>query len=107
MLRRFINLATLVTLAASAVSASASLVGEGEVVEVRAGTLTDLVVIRGGYESGLRQGMICRVARGGSEVGELVLVELRDRYATALITRLAPREHIRSGDFAAVKVQRS
>lgn len=79
----------------------------GEVVEVRAGTLTDLVIVRGGFEAGFRQGMICRVVRGNLEVGELMMVELREDFATALITRLAPRQLIRSGDLTTVKVQRS
>ena len=64
---------------------------------------TDLVVIDSGFEAGLRQGMVCTVSRGGSILGELLLVDLRLQAANALILDLASGQGLRVGDLVAVK----
>jgi hypothetical protein len=48
--------------------------------------------------------MMCRVTRGGAEIAEVVLVELRPTCSSALIVHLAAGQSIRAGDTASVKV---
>jgi hypothetical protein len=48
--------------------------------------------------------MVCRVARGGAEIAEVLLVELRPTCAAALITRMAPGQRILAGDVASLKI---
>jgi hypothetical protein len=66
--------------------------------------VADLVMINGGFDAGLRQGMVCRVTRGTTEVAEILLVEVRPTCSAALITSLAPKQSIRAGDAAALKI---
>ena len=47
---------------------------------------------------------VCRVARGGAEIAEVLLVELRPTCAAALITRMAPGQRILAGDVASLKI---
>ncbi len=63
----------------------------------------DLVVLDNGFEAGLRQGMVCTVTRSGEMVGELLLVDLRPRAASALILDLTAGRGLQPGDTVAVK----
>jgi hypothetical protein len=51
--------------------------------------------------------MVCRITRGSAEIAEVVLVELRPSTSAALILTVAPKQSIRPGDLAAVKVLKS
>lgn len=66
--------------------------------------VADLVLLDAGFDAGLRQGMVCRVTRGGLEVAEVLLVDLRPAHSAALILNLAPRQAIRAGDSVRVKL---
>jgi hypothetical protein len=48
--------------------------------------------------------MVCRLTRGGTEIAEVILVDLRPTCASALIVSLAPGQSIRAGDVASVKI---
>jgi hypothetical protein len=74
------------------------------VVAVEPTRVADLVLLRGGFDSGLRQGMVCRVTRGNTEIAEVLLVELRPAHSAALILSVAPRQAIRAGDIASIKI---
>lgn len=74
------------------------------VVAVEPTRVADLVLLRGGFDAGLRQGMVCRVTRGRTEIAEVLLVELRPAHSAALILNVAPRQSIRAGDTASVKI---
>lgn len=80
-------------------------VGTAPVLAVRSAGVADLVVLGDGFSAGLRQGMVCRVARGGTAIADILLVELRSGAATALILDLAPGQSIRPGDTAEVKTR--
>jgi hypothetical protein len=69
--------------------------------------VADVVLLSDGFNGGLRQGMVCRLTRGSTEIGEVLLVELRPSCAAALILSVAPRQSIRRGDVATVKVLKS
>ena len=69
--------------------------------------IADLVMLNGGFDAGLRQGMVCRVTRGTAEIAEVILVELRPTCSAALIVNVAPKQSIRAGDAASIKVQKS
>jgi hypothetical protein len=77
------------------------------VVAVEPTRVADLVLLRGGFDAGLRQGMVCRVTRGGSAIAEVLLVELRPTCSAALILSVAPKQSIRAGDVASIKVLKS
>ena len=66
--------------------------------------VADLVLLGGGFDAGLRQGMVCRVTRGATEIAEVLLVELRPTCSAALILNLAPKQSIHAGDLARIKV---
>jgi hypothetical protein len=105
MLRRlfqssFLALAALTPFAVRAAIAS----GSSEVVAVHSARLADIVLLGHGHDAGLRQGMICRVTRGGSDVAEIILVDLRPNCGSALIVSLSPGQSIRKGDMASVKI---
>ncbi|MEK7819907.1 MAG: hypothetical protein AAB543_02235, partial [Pseudomonadota bacterium] len=74
------------------------------VVSVQPTRVADLVMLDGGFDAGLRQGMVCRVTRGPTEIAEVLLVELRPACSAALILRVAPRQSIRAGDLARIKI---
>lgn len=78
-----------------------------EVVAVQPAGAADLVLLSHGYEAGLRQGMVCRLVRGGSEIAEVLVVDLRPSCSAALILNVAARQSIRPGDSATIKVQKS
>jgi hypothetical protein len=48
--------------------------------------------------------MVCRVTRGGAEIAEVLLVDLRPTCASALIVGLTAGQSIRAGDVASVKI---
>ena len=84
----------------AAVSAAAVV----SVVAVQPTRVADLVLLRGGFDAGLRQGMVCRVTRGSAEIAEVLLVDLRPTHSAALILTVAPRQSIRLGDLASIKI---
>lgn len=73
------------------------------VVAVQPTRVADVVLLGAGFDAGLRQGMVFNVVRGGVEVAEIVLVDLRPRASAALILQLTPGQSIRAGDTATVK----
>jgi hypothetical protein len=77
------------------------------VVSVQPTRIADLVMLNGGFDAGLRQGMVCRVTRGTTEIAEVLLVELRPTCSAALIVSVAPKQSIRAGDTASIKVLKS
>ncbi len=78
-------------------------VGEARVELVAHLAPADLVILDAGFEAGLRQGMVCTVTRVGAPLGELLLVDLRPRAASALILDLASGQSFQPGDSVAVK----
>jgi len=79
----------------------------GTVAGIASGTVADLVVVGRGMDAGFRAGMVCRVARAKSEIGELLLVEVRPTCASALITNLAVGQSVRTGDVVTSKISKS
>ena len=77
------------------------------VVAIESAHAADLVLLGDGFNAGLRQGMVCRVSRGSTEVGEILLVDLRPSCGAGLILSVAPRQSIRPGDIVTVKVLKS
>jgi hypothetical protein len=77
------------------------------VVAVQATRVADLVLLDHGFDAGLRQGMVCRVTRGATEIADVLLVELRPNCSAALILSVAPKQSIRGGDAAAIKILKS
>ncbi len=73
------------------------------VAEVISSAAADIVIIDGGLEQGLRLGMVCRVIRGFSEVGELIIIESRSNRSAALILQLSENSFIQPGDLARIK----
>tara|TARA_B110000093_G_scaffold183032_1_gene231726 strand:+ start:4371 stop:4745 length:375 start_codon:yes stop_codon:yes gene_type:complete len=64
---------------------------------------TDLVILDGGLEQGMRFGMVCRVSRGTLPIGELIIIESRSDRSAALILELVDDSTIQAGDIARVK----
>jgi hypothetical protein len=81
--------------------------GSAPVVAVRSARVADLVLLGGGFEAGLREGMVCRVTRGATVIAEIELVGLRARAGAALILNLTPGQSIQPGDLASVKVSKT
>ena len=75
-----------------------------EVLAVQPTRVADLVLLRGGFDAGLRQGMVCRITRDRTTIAEVLLVELRPMCSAALILSVTPKQSIRAGDTAAIKV---
>lgn len=88
----------------SALSAPAP---SASVVSIASAGAADLVLLDGGFGAGLREGMVCRLTRGTTEIAEVLLVELRPTCSAALILSLSPRQSIRAGDIASIKVLKS
>jgi len=108
MLNRFISASILAMVAAAPFSARAVVApGSAGVVAVQPTPTADLVLLNRGFDAGLRQGMVCRVTRAGSEIAEVLLVEIRPSSSAALITSVAPSHSIRPGDVASIKVLKS
>jgi hypothetical protein len=77
------------------------------VVSVQPSRVADLVLLNNGFNAGLRQGMVCRISRGTTDVAEVLLVELRPACSAALIVSVASKQSIRPGDIASIKVLKS
>jgi hypothetical protein len=109
MLRRLLQASLLALVAVSPFSARAAhgVAGAAGVVVVQPSRVADLILLDRGFDGGLRQGMVCRVTRGATEIAEVLLVELRPNCSAALILSLAPQQSIRAGDVAAIKVLKS
>ncbi len=105
-MRRLV-LSLFASLALAPFSAAATGAPVAEVVAVQPARVADLVMLGRGFDAGLRQGMVCRVARGATEVAEILLVDLRAGCSAALILSVAPRQSIRSGDHVHIKVLKS
>jgi hypothetical protein len=84
--------------------ASAAQTPVAAVVAIEPTRVADLILLRGGFDAGLRQGMVCRLTRGGAEIAEILLVDLRPAHSAALILRVSPKQSIRSGDLASIKI---
>ncbi len=104
MLRRFLQASLLALAAVAPFHARAAGAGVAPVVAVQPARVADLVMLGAGFDAGLRQGMVCRVTRGSLEIAEILLVDLRPSCAAALIVSVAPRQSIRAGDTASIKV---
>ena len=105
MLRQFLNASLLALAAAVPFSAQAAdRAGVAEVLGVQPTRVADLVLLRGGFDAGLRQGMVCRITRDRTTIAEVLLVELRPSCSAALILSVTPKQSIRAGDTAAIKV---
>ena len=74
------------------------------VIAVESTQVADLILLRGGFDAGLRQGMICRITRGSQEIAEVIVVDLRPAHSAALIMDIAPKQSIRAGDLASIKI---
>ena len=74
------------------------------VVAVQPTRVADLILLDRGFDAGLRQGMVCRVTRGTTEIAEILLVDLRPTCSSALILNVAAKQSIRAGDTASVKI---
>ncbi len=85
-------------------AAPARVAGAAQVVALQSARAGDLVILGGGYDSDLRPGMVCRVTRGAMPVAEILLVELRPACCAAVILSLEPRQSIRAGDLARMKI---
>ena len=64
---------------------------------------TDIVILDGGLEQGIRLGMVCRVTRGLQSIGELIIIESRSDQSAGLILELAKGTIIQAGDVARIK----
>lgn len=77
------------------------------IVGLKAARVADLVLVNAGHDAGLRQGMVCEVARGGRQVAQILLVELRRDFCAALIVNVGSQGAIRAGDTVQAKVLKS
>jgi hypothetical protein len=91
----------------SAISPAAASAPAAAVVAVQPTRVADLVLLDHGFNAGLRQGMVCRLTRGTTEIAEVLLVDLRPSCSAALILNVAPKQSIRAGDVASIKVLKS
>ena len=85
-------------------SAIAAAPAAAAVATIEQTRVADLVMLDRGFNAGLRQGMVCRVTRGTTEIAEVLLVELRPTCSAALILNVAPKHSIRAGDVASIKI---
>ncbi len=106
-MRRSLTVALLALVAAAPFSVRAANASAAAVVAVQPTRVADLVLLDHGFDAGLRQGMVCRVTRGRTEIAEVLLVELRPSCSAALILSVAPKQSIRAGDSAAIKILQS
>ena len=103
LIARVVRVALLVAVAQLTSSICFAASPAATVIAVEPTRVADLILLRGGFDAGLRQGMVCRVARGTTEIGEILLVELRPGHSAALILSLVAKQSIRAGDFATAK----
>jgi hypothetical protein len=99
----WVALACLVTIPLAAEITTERSVGLARIRHIEPLPATDLVVLDNGFEAGFRQGMVCSVSRSGENLGQLLLVDLRDRTASALILDLTPGYRLQVGDTVTVK----
>jgi hypothetical protein len=78
-------------------------VGSARIARLASLPAADLVVLDAGHEAGFRQGMVCIATRAGEKLGELLLVDLRPRTASALILDLNAGQVLLPGDQVGVK----
>jgi hypothetical protein len=104
-MRRFLQASLLALVAAAPFSVrAASASNVAAVVAVQPARAADLVLLDHGFNAGLRQGMVCRVTRGTTEIAEILLVDLRPACSSALILNVAAKQSIRAGDAASIKI---
>lgn len=63
----------------------------------------DLVLVKGGFDSGFKTGMVCRVVEGESDLAEVMLVDVRNNCAAALILQLDAGKVIEPGHSVRIK----
>ena len=91
--------ALVLTIAADArILGSAEAEGRAKVTQIIAGHNTDLVVVSGGYNCGLRPGAVCTVIHEGRAFGSVIVAEATEQRAVALILSLESSTQITSGD---------
>lgn len=73
------------------------------VAEVVPSLASDVVILDGGLEQGIRLGVVCRVSRGFQEIGELIIIETSADRSAALILELNEDSSIQVGDLARIK----
>jgi hypothetical protein len=73
------------------------------VAEIMPTLAADVVILAGGLEQGLRRGMVCRVTRGSSPLGELIIIESHSDRSAGLILELVEASTIQAGDIARIK----
>jgi hypothetical protein len=81
--------------------------GQARVAAVQPSGVADLILLDAGFDAGLRLGMVCRVTRSGTDIAEVLLVEIRPGHCAALIASVAPQQSIRPGDAVAIKAVKS
>jgi hypothetical protein len=106
-MRRFLTTSLLALVAAAPFSVQAAPLPAAAVVAVQTTRVADLVLLDHGFNAGLRQGMVCRVTRGTTEIAEVILVDLRPTCSAALILSVTASQSIRPGDTAAIKILKS
>jgi hypothetical protein len=106
-MRRHLQSVLFALAAAAPFSVQAATSNAVAVVAVQSTRLADLVLLDHGFDAGLRQGMVCRVSRGTTDIAEVLLVDLRPNCSAALIVSVAPQQSIRAGDSAAIKILKS
>jgi len=82
---------------------SASADGRAQVTQVITGRSTDLVLLDGGYDCGLRPGSVCTVTRSGRTLGSVIIAESNEQSAVALILSLDSSSSINSGDMITLR----
>lgn len=75
----------------------------GSVYGVYEARHADLVLVRGGFDSGFQSGMVCQIDDGKAEVGEVMLVDVRNNCSAALILELAAGQVIEPGHSVRIK----
>lgn len=78
----------------------------GDVLGVYSASTADLVLLRGGYDAGFRNGMVCVVEDQEETVAEMLLVDVRHNCAAALITNLEDGQVIEAGHQVRIKAVR-
>ncbi len=108
---RSLRLVVALCLGAPALSASLQAIGFTTVRSISATTVldihpaqaADIIVLGAGFEAGYRQGMVCRITRSGTPIGEILLIDLRLKTAAAYILNLENGQSIQPGDTVSVK----
>jgi hypothetical protein len=101
---RFFHVAALLALVISRPSLVIAASPAAVVTSIQPTRVADLVLLDGGFDAGLREGMVCRVARGTTAIAEVLLVEVRPTCSAALIVSSVPQQSIRTGDTASIKI---